>query len=514
MSALPLPSGWATAPIADVIREVRTTDPSTEPNAEITYFDISSIDNEAGVITDPKVILGVDAPSRARQIVEPWDVLFSTVRPNLRAVALVPEVVKGIASTGFCVLRAAKSVDPRYLHFFVRSEGFLDALLPLQRGVSYPAVRSGDVVSQFIPLPPAAEQTRIVEKLEELLSDLDAGAAELKAAQKKLARFRQSLLKAAVEGALTAEWRKNQAGAPVESGAELLARVLRERRARWEARQLAKFKEQGKTPPTDWQAKYPEPAAPDTTGLPVVQQGWVWASLDQMLYELRSGTAETSGRDVTAQPVLKSSAVRQGRIDLSELNYFREAKSKRSDSILELGDVLITRLSGSVDYVGCCAVVRVLPLTATQYPDRIFCGKPALQVGWLADFLECCFQSAYGRKRIESAAKSTAGHQRISLSDLRPFPIPLPSSLEIAEIMKQVGDGFQRIEAAESDVGMGLKKSAAQRKNLLQAAFSGKLVPQDKSDEPASVLLERIRTERTARAAETTPRRRSARKTQ
>jgi len=90
-----------------------------------------------------------------------------------------------------------------------------------------------------LPLPPRAEQTRVVEKLEELLSDLDAGVAELKAAQRKLAQYRQSLLKAAVEGALTADWRAAH-GQPQETGAELLQRILSERRARWEQKQLAK----------------------------------------------------------------------------------------------------------------------------------------------------------------------------------------------------------------------------------------------------------------------------------
>ncbi len=100
--------------------------------------------------------------------------------------------------------------------------------------------------------------------------------AELKAAQTKLAQYRQSLLKAAVEGALTAEWRaKNQ---PTETGAQLLERILKERRARWEAKQLAKFEEQGKAPPKDWQAKYPEPVEPDTTDLPALPEGWVWAT--------------------------------------------------------------------------------------------------------------------------------------------------------------------------------------------------------------------------------------------
>jgi len=156
----------------------------------------------------------------------------------------------------------------------------------------------------LIPIAPLAEQTRIVEKLEELLSDLDAGVAELKAAQKKLVQYRQSLLKAAVEGALTAEWRKvrksvrpelvegrstfssssdhasiqrqDQDSGPAdneESGAELLQRMLIERRARWEAKQLAKFKEQGKAPPKDWQSKYPEPVKPVTSDLPELPEG-------------------------------------------------------------------------------------------------------------------------------------------------------------------------------------------------------------------------------------------------
>ncbi len=157
-----------------------------------------------------------------------------------------------------------------------------------------------------------AEQTRIVEKLEELLSDLDAGVAELKAAQKKLGQYRQSLLKAAVEGALTAEWRaarKVGAGdtAP-ETGAQLLERILTERRARWEAKQLAKFAEQGKSPPKDWQKKYPEPVQPDTSDLPELPEGWVWATLSQVGW-LASGKVEASPTKCTA-PLWRAISIR------------------------------------------------------------------------------------------------------------------------------------------------------------------------------------------------------------
>ena len=110
-----------------------------------------------------------------------------------------------------------------------------------------------------LAIAPVREQARVVAIVDELLGDLDAATAELVAAQKKLTQYRQSLLKAAVEGALAAEWRAQNP--PQEGGAELLARILRERRARWEARQLEKFTAQGKEPPKDWRNKYSTPSA-------------------------------------------------------------------------------------------------------------------------------------------------------------------------------------------------------------------------------------------------------------
>lgn len=178
-----------------------------------------------------------------------------------------------------------KHYDKKLLAFALPA--YLAAINANTSSVTVKHLSSKTIGEISLPLPPRAEQSRIVAKLEELLSELDAGLAELKAAQKKLHLFRQSLLKAAVEGSLTAEWRTRNA--PQETGAELLARILRERRARWEEKQLAKFKEQGKTPPKGWQSKYPEPVAPDTSGLPELPEGWVWASVDQLLESIESG---------------------------------------------------------------------------------------------------------------------------------------------------------------------------------------------------------------------------------
>ncbi len=368
-------------------------------------------------------------------------------------------------------------------------------------------INRGPFMAHLVCLPPSAEQTRIVAKLEELLSELDAGVAELKAAQKKLARYRQSLLKAAVEGALTAAWRAQHT--PTETGAQLLQRILTERRAHWEAKQLAKFKEQGKAPPKDWQKNYPEPVQPDTAGLSQLPVGWVWASLDQLLSQLRSGTAETSGRVVTPHPVLKSSAVRQGAIDFSSVNYLNDGQC-RAENYLDPGDLLITRLNGSVEYVGCTALVENLAPTSIQYPDRIFCGKLALASPQLAAHIVNCMRSPASRQRIEAAAKSTAGHKRISLSDLLPFALPLPPLAEMINAGNLIRAGLELMEYAETAATFALKQSTAQRQNILRSAFAGQLVPQDPNDEPASVLLARIRAERADRIVEKKPRGRKA----
>ena len=350
-----------------------------------------------------------------------------------------------------------------------------------------------------LPLPPRSEQTRIVEKLDELLSDLDAGMGELKAARRKLNRYRQSLLKAAVEGTLTADWRAAN-GEPEETGTELLQRILSERRAGWEKKQLAKLNEQRKAPPKNWRARYAEPVQPDQDKLPTLPENWAWASLDQLLIQLRSGSAETSIREVTPFPILKSSAVRQGSVDFSALNYVTE-KQSREENVLALHDLLITRLSGSVEYVGCCVTIDHLPDGAVQYPDRIFCGKMTPGFECLGTYISYWLRSPMARTRIEAAAKSTAGHKRISMSDLQPFPIPLPPLDELDVITRRLENFSAQIATLHESVFSGLLQATAQRKNVLKAAFAGQLVSQDPNEEPASELLARIRAARDSKAS-------------
>lgn len=354
-----------------------------------------------------------------------------------------------------------------------------------------------------IPLvvAPAAEQARIVAKLEELLSDLDAGVAELKAAQKKLQQYRQSLLKAAVEGALTAPWREaqRQRGTLTETGTQLLQRILTERRDRWEAKQLAKFKEQGKAPPKDWQKKYPEPVQPDTPDLPELPEGWVWASLD-MLGEIASGVAKGTKRDgnvsVREVPYLRVANVQRGYLDLSEVKTILATERDIEALALKSGDVLFNE-GGDRDKLGRGWVWHD-EVAECIHQNHVFRMRPYSPD--LRPELISHHGNTFGKRWFQTAGKQTTNLASINMSMLRLFPVPVAPADEQTEVLAQMQVQLDSLGRQEEATDLAMKQATVQRQNILRAAFAGELVPQDPNDEPASVLLERIRAERTERA--------------
>lgn len=158
-----------TQPVGAVCAPTEQRDPREDPAGEFRYVDIAGIDRVHKRIAESQVLLGAEAPSRARKVIRRDDVLVSTVRPNLNAVAMVPEELDGqIASTGFCVLRANRAlVEPRYLFYRTISADFVGVLTAKVRGANYPAVSDGDVKEVEIPLPLLSEQRRIVEILDQ-----------------------------------------------------------------------------------------------------------------------------------------------------------------------------------------------------------------------------------------------------------------------------------------------------------------------------------------------------------
>jgi len=190
-------------------------DPRRNPDNPFLYVDISAIDRNLKVITSVPEILGADAPSRARKEIREGDILVSTVRPNLNAVAVVPQHLDGqIASTGFCILRPNKSaIVGKYLFYFTTTPNFVGILSGKVRGAHYPAVSDSDVKEIELPLPTVSEQRRIVE----ILDQADALRKKRAEADAKAARILPALFYKMFGDPLT-----NPHGFPIETVGNLL----------------------------------------------------------------------------------------------------------------------------------------------------------------------------------------------------------------------------------------------------------------------------------------------------
>lgn len=338
-----------------------------------------------------------------------------------------------------------------------------------------------------VRIAPAKEQHRIVEKIDELLSDLDAGVAALERARANLKRYRAAVLKAAVEGKLTEQWRK--AHSNVEPASKLLERILAERRKRWEEAQLAKFAAAGKAPPKGWKEKYPEPAKPQIADLSELPVGWCWATTDQLFWYVTSGSRGWAAYYSDEGPLfLRIANLDHFRIglDLSKLQHVTPpagAEGERTRVFLYDLLISITADVGMVGYV------------EQDIGEAYINQHIALARGTLPEVMEYAawyLTSESGQVQFKGLQRG-ATKVGLGLDDIRSVHVPLPPLNEQIEIVRQLDTAYSAADKSHDACLQIFEHSNCLRQSILKHAFEGKLVSQDPSDEPASVLLERIR---------------------
>lgn len=192
---------WETKLLGDVIERTQQVDPTRSPNRQFSYIDVSGVSNQSFTVAEPVVLYGKDAPSRARKQIRAGDVLFATVRPTLKRIAIIPEELDGqIASTGYFVFRPKPELTNRFLFYFLLSDRFQERMEGLQKGASYPAVTDAEVRSQNIPLPPLPEQQRIVSKLDAAFAALSEAEANVERNRANARELFESYLNGVFEG--------------------------------------------------------------------------------------------------------------------------------------------------------------------------------------------------------------------------------------------------------------------------------------------------------------------------
>ena len=392
--------------------------------------------------------------------------------------------------------RPEDGIVARYVGAFLESSDYWRQVAEGAAGIAISNINAKKLAAVTLPLAPTREQDRIVDEIEKQFTRLDAAVAGLKRVQASLKRYRASVLKAACEGLLVpteAELARRE-GRSYETGEQLLKRFLLERRARWEADQAVKATAAGKAPRDDgWKAKYEVPVAPAEK--PVwLPESWEFVRLEQASTLITKGTTPTSvGLAFTDSgiPFVKVENLNRGRIrSLGGGSFINEsAHETLRRSALMPGDLLIS-IAGTIG-----RVARVEEGDTPSNTNQAVALIRGTDLGFAGLFALHMLDSTFVQQQLQGVARGGAMNN-VSLQNVRDIEIPLPPLAEQHRIADEVERRLSVVEELESVIDTNVARCARLRQSILKRAFEGKLVPQDPNDEPASVLLERIRGER------------------
>jgi type I restriction enzyme S subunit len=491
------PSHWIQTEIGKVSEVVTgKTPPTTNPhyyNGEIPFVKPPDLDADPPLLATRDSVTAAGAETG--RLLPEGTVAVSCIG-NLGKVALLGK--PAITNQQINAIIPTAGLESKFVYFWAKT---LKPWLEQNASATTVAIiNKGRFSMAPIGVPPLNEQRRIVAKIEDLTARSQAARQALDAIPPLLERFRQSVLAAAFRGDLTKQWR--QQNPDVEPATELLKRIRQERRHRWEQDYLALQKAKGKTPKDDkWKEKYQEAEPVDTTGLPELPEGWCWVDVETLAsdsdHALSSGpfgsSLGTKDYVEVGVPVIRGQNIRNGGVVLdSDFVFVSPQKAEElTRSSAKPGDVIVVAVGSS----GRSAVViEKLPRAVlSQNCNKVTCEQELVDPCVLNHFLGCDF----AQERIAGRTTDTV-RKFFSLTNFRRIPVPLPPRAEQEMLLQLLDDLLRRLGESQSACITQNNLLATLDQAILAKAFRGELVPQDPNDEPASALLNRIRTEREA----------------
>ena len=367
------------------------------------------------------------------------DLLFTTEAP-LGEVAFAPSKKFSLAQRIMLLRPLEDSIKPEFLLYQIQTASFQEKLRISETGSVVKGISSRNFKPFPIIIPPLPEQYRIVTKIEELFTKLDAGINELHKAQSQLKQYRQSVLKAAFEGKLTEAWRAEHQG-------EI------------------------------------EPAAPVTSDLPA---GWIWGTVEKIAEKIHYGYTASAANNPIGPKFLRITDIQNNSVNWDSVPYCRIDEIKQQQYLLKENDLVFARTG---------ATVGKSFLIQGSIPDAIFASyliRIILKEEINAKFVYIFFQSQSYWLQIHQG-KVGSGQPNVNAKILSQITLPLPAPSEQQAIVSEVESRLSVADEVEKTITAELKRAEQLRQSILKKAFSGELVPQDPNDEPASVLLERIK---------------------
>jgi len=408
----------------------------------------------------------------------------------------------------FCfVLRpSAEGVSSRFLAYFMATSAYRNKVSALAAGVNINNLKRDHIESLEMPLAPPAQQERIAQALDEEFTKLDSAITSLHRVQANLKRYRASVLKAAVEGRLVpteAELARRE-GRAYEPAKVLLDRILAERRRRWEEAELRRLTAKGRVPKDDqWKSRYITAALPEEANLPALPEGWIWATLDQLCEAIQYGYTASSRVNAAGPRFLRITDIQDGQVSWADVPGCEIAELDVATYLLQPRDLVFARTGATT---GKSYLIRGCP--EAVFASYLIRCRPLPLVE--AEFIYAFFQSPGYWQQI-GVAKRGVGQPNVNGRVLAGIHVPIPPATEQVRIVSETDRLLCLAQTASVASKVSLMRCHQLRNSVLRWAFSGKLVDQDPTDEPADLLLARIRDKRTKAAAPPDPKPRNRR---
>ncbi|MGY2320967.1 MULTISPECIES: restriction endonuclease subunit S [Pseudomonas] len=362
--------------------------------------------------------------------------------------------------------------DPKFFFYLLKTL----SLENLNRSTAIPGLNRQDAYNLTIQVPPLAEQTRIAQKLDELLAQVDTLKARIEAIPTLLKRFRQSVLATAVTGQLTEKWRTLNDAESVEN---YIQKIRSKRVEAWqETQENSQRKSQYKAPDALLDENFPE-----------LPESWAYCSLSEVTSRVTYGLTVRPSYVEIGAPVISAKEIKSGVVDYENANKisFADYELQREKCKIFQGDVLFgkTGTIGSVaradKEIQCCSSQNIAVIS------------PLIN----SKFLEIVLRSRLIQNLATRNIKTTAIPD-LQLGVISRFPVPLSSEKEQIEIVRRVEQLFAFADQLEAKVASAKSRIDLLARSVLAKAFRGELVQQDPSDEPASVMLQNIKDQRAA----------------
>lgn len=486
-----LPPGWTIAPLSTAGLWGSGGTPSRgDPNAyggAIPWLKIGDLP-DGPVLSAEETITEHGLKTSSAKLLEAGTLLVA-MYGSIGKLGITTTTCATNQAIAFC--KPATGLDLHYLFYLLMSERH--RLVDQGQGGTQLNISQTILKAHQVPIAPTAEQLRIVSKIDELFSRIEEGKRALEWVQKLVERYRQSVLKAAVTGELTCDWREKNTG-KLESGEALLARILKARREAWEKAELDKMRAKGITPANDkWKQKYEEPGAIVTDHLGDLPAEWQRVRIDAVgEVQLGRQRAPAHHDGEFMRPYLRVANVHQERIDISDVMSMNFTPDEFVTYSLRGGDILLNE-GQSKELIGRPAMYRdeVSGACFTNTLVRFRATTAVLTEFALLVFLHY-MKSGYFRK----IAKITTNIAHLGAGRFAEMSFPVPSIEEQRAIVDAVDRQSSVYSHLITEVAGRKRHVDSLRQSVLKAAFSGALVAQDPSDEPASALIERIAAER------------------